>query len=236
MKAPLADRHPNSPLAEVIFEIRYPGETAIEGRRHEFQDKIRDDFPDLFVPLPQAREASALQPYRFEGKNSGVAIGINRFAYFSWNYQGFEVFKAESLRLVGIFAALFPVRRLTRIGLRHLNIIPFVRENGLIPIDSITTLGDPFVKIVSSLPAQFSTSFVAPGRSGRGSITARLESVTKEDQHEALKLDFDYSLTGDDLHIDRTEDYLSEAHRASNDLFERLITEQYFEFIKGSEL
>jgi uncharacterized protein (TIGR04255 family) len=40
----------NAPLLEAIFEIRFPGEPAIECHRDVFFEKVRKIYPKILVP------------------------------------------------------------------------------------------------------------------------------------------------------------------------------------------
>ncbi|MCK5244887.1 MAG: TIGR04255 family protein, partial [Desulfobacterales bacterium] len=49
-KYKITEVYPNSPLVEVVCEVRFPGELAIECRRDEFYEKIRDRYPTILFP------------------------------------------------------------------------------------------------------------------------------------------------------------------------------------------
>ncbi|MDQ7783583.1 MAG: TIGR04255 family protein [Desulfomonilaceae bacterium] len=230
------ERHPNSPLVEVVFEVRFPGETVIESRRHEIQEIVRAEFPNLLVPRVEAGMAVSLEPFRFEKQDgsAGVMVSINRFGYYCRAYPGFDRFSAECLRVMDLLGSIVPIRRLNRIGLRHINIIPFLREDDLVPFSYFFELGD---KMLESLPGgieNISMAFALSG--GGGKITTRIESITRTDgSQEAFLLDFDYAKEGE-LTFGQVRDYLKEAHDRSADLFHRLITPNYRDYIKGEEI
>jgi uncharacterized protein (TIGR04255 family) len=231
-------RHPNSPLVEVVFEIRFPGETAIECRRHEFQEKIRSEYPTLWVPKGVPGEAWALEPYRFEkeDRSAGVMVALNKFAIFTRAYPGYDAFKPEILKLSSEFAALYSLDRLTRFGLRHVNIIHFVREEeGPAPLEDYFTLGEKLRDLLPGGIENFSTAFVSPAKDGK--VTTRIQTVKRaEDIQEAFLLDFDYAMEGQGLRVSNLEDYLTEAHEQSADFFHRLVTPEYRDYIKGEEV
>ena len=229
-------RHPNSPLSEVVFEIRFSGETAIECRRHEIQEKFRAEYPNLWVPRTEIGMAMALEPFRFEreDQSAGVMVSLNRFGYYCRTYPGFDCFNAECLKVMELLGSIIPIKRLNRIGLRHINMIPFLREDGLLPFEYFFQLGG---KILELLPGRFeniSIAFAMPA--GRGKITTRIESITRSDRsQEAFLLDFDYAEEGD-LCFEKVHEYLTEAHDQSAVLFHRMITQSYRDYIKGDEV
>jgi uncharacterized protein (TIGR04255 family) len=228
-------RHPNSPLAEVLFEIGFPGETAIDCRRHEIQDRLRDSYPNLIVPAVQPGMLLAYEPYRFEKEDGsgGVILSLNRFGHYSRAYPGFEVFSAECRRLSELFTAVIPVTTLNGVGMRHINIIRFVREEGLIPFEYFFLLGEKLLELMPSKFENFSTTFVLPTEGAK--ITTHIESITNNQTgQEALLLDFYHSKVGE-LHVSEVQNYLEEAHTQSASLFNRLITQNYRDYITGNE-
>ena len=228
-------RHPNSPLQEVVFEIRFPGETAVECRRHEFQQVVRDTYPVLRVPDAAEGVPPALQLYRFEKEDgsAGLMVALNSFAYFCRRYPGFDAFEPECLKSVEVFASLFSLDRLTRIGLRHINIIPFARNDGLLPVEDFFVLGDYFSKSLGGFE-RFSLAFVLPA--GTGKITTKIESLIHTDEtQEAFVLDFDYAQEGR-FRLSDIKAHLSTAHTESAALFHKLVTITYRDYIKGTEV
>ena len=228
-------RHPNSPLEEVVFEIRFPGETAIECRRHEFQAMIRDTYPRLLVPESKLEAPIALEPYRFakDDESAGVMLGLNRLGHYTKGYQGFPFFKAECLRLIEIFQSLFSVDTLTRIGLRYVNIMPFVRERGFIPVEKYFDLAAKMLELLPNRFEDFSTAFVIPVE--RGKITIRIERVMeKGGTEEAMLLDFDYE-EQEDLLMAQVDQYLDRAHERSKSLFRQLLTDSYRSYMEGED-
>jgi len=226
-------RHPNSPLVEVVFEVRFPGETAVECRRHELQNLIKVNYPRLLVPTPEPGVAVAFQPYRFEREDTsaGVMTSAYGFAYYCRSCPGFEKFRPECLELMSLFFGLFKVEKLTRVGLRHVNIIPFAREDGVAPVEYFFTVGGPLLSVLSGRIAKFSTGFAMLVEGGE--ITTRIESmIHKDGSQEAFLLDFDFAKSGD---LDATDvgKYLDEAHDQSASLFNNLVTKKYHDYIRG---
>lgn len=229
------DRHPNSPLAEVVFEIGFPGETAIECRRHEIQDRLRDSYPNLIVPAVQPGMLLGYEPYRFEKGDSsaGVILSLNRFGHYSRAYPGFKVFGAECLKLIQLFSAVIPVKTLTVVGLRHINIIPFVREDGLIPFEYFFVLGEKLLELLPSKFENLSMTFVFPMEGSK--ITTHIESIINNQMgQEAILLDFYYAKVGE-LDLSECQNCLDEAHTQSASLFNQLITQNYRDYITGEE-
>ena len=56
----------NAPLVETVFEIRFPGEPAVECGRDKFYEQIRDTYSRVLVPRSVEGKAMAVEPYQFE--------------------------------------------------------------------------------------------------------------------------------------------------------------------------
>ena len=229
-------RHPNSPLVEVVFEIRFPGETAIECKRHEIQRKIRSEYPNLLVPPAINGTHLALEPYQFvrDDNLAGVMIALNRFSYFSRTYPGFNLFKKECLRLISIFNETIELGRLNRVGLRHINITPFTRENKVLPLKHFFKFTEPLEHFFKTQFEQFTNHVVFPSEAG--TVTVHIEVIkTVNSNQEAFLIDIDYAKV-DDLKFDDIEDYLDEAHDKASEQFNNIITSKYYEYIRGKEI
>jgi len=221
---------------EVDFEIRFPGETAVECRRYEIQEQIRGRYPVVLVPTAQEGTAFAIQPYRFEATDTraGVMVALNRFGFYSRRYDSYKSFKDECVQLVRLFLGTFSIKALNRVGLRYVNVLPFVRRDGMIPVDEVFVLGDMIRRVAEGGLRYFSTAFsvAAPG----GIITTRIEPIAQEGgAREALLLDFDYEKT-EGLDVNKIGKHLDEAHKHLNEMFQKLITESYHQYIEGREV
>jgi len=232
--------YPNQPLVEVVFEVRFPGELQIECDKYKFWNDIRDEYPNILVPHANPDKALALVPYKFRN-NAGdltVMLALNSFSISTTNYQGFAHFREEIIRIYNIFVKHFTLSKINRVGWRYINIIPFTRDEGTIPLDKFLTLG---FKVPKSIPERFNTlSLKFESRSNNdASIITRLETIIKEDSPsscEALLLDFDYGKTSTDEHtlcLDHIDTYLDEAHENTRLLFEDFITNDYRQYLRG---
>lgn len=231
--------YPNSPLVEVVFEIRFPGELQVECQRHLFWERIKDDYPTIKVPHPTPEKALALVPYKFvrKDKQMTIMVAINSLALSATTYPGFKEFKKEFLRIHNLFGETFKLKKLKRAGWRYINVIPFVREDGLIPISQFLKLG---FKLPSSIPERFKAlSLTFDAKTEGGSITTRLDTLVREDGgQEAILLDFDYGKdgNGNELRFSDVEKYIDEGHSFTRQLFEDLITDGYRQYLRGDVL
>jgi len=225
--------YPRQPLVEVVFEIRFPGEPVVECRRHEFYIKVRKGYPNVFVPQVQAGSFPALTPYRFERPDgaAGIMIAIDKFSYFARKYPGYDEFEKECLQLLTEFNELFNLEKLKRVGWRYVNIIPFTRENGNIPLKRFFNSSIYLGKSVSDQYENLSITLVS--KIDEYSVTTILESMKSSDgSREALLLDFDCSKEKN-LLFSEIETYIAETHKIARNMFEQMITDDYRKYLKG---
>ena len=230
-----SDLYPNSPLSEVAFEVRFAGEPSVEARRHEFYEQIRKEYPDVLVPHAKEGVAQALTGYRFCHEESGakVAIAINSFAYLESDYRGHTKFIFEVAHLYDLLTSLVPIRRITRVGWRYVNAIPFTREDGYVPLSR-------FLREVPAVLSGFAgeykkINFRASTHYKGTDAGIRLESALNGGtDDEVLVFDIDMFKTFDKADKQPNVTRMAEQLRkAGREVFEDSITEAYREFLKG---
>ena len=228
----LSEVYPNSPLIEVVCEIRFPGELAIECRRDEFYEKVRKQYPKILIPQGGDRTA----PYRFsnEERNEEIALALNRFSLHNKRYEGHKPFIKEFVRLTKLLQETYSLKSLLRIGWRYVNVIPYSRENGIVPLHRFISVGISFPNEMSGEFENLTLMFIS--RVQDGSITTRIESIIRaNDQQEALLLDFDFGLT-ENLEFSKISTHVNQAHKQTRELFESLITDEYREYLRGETI
>lgn len=225
--------YPRAPLIEAVFEARFPGEPKIECQRDQFFDAIRTEYPHVFVPSLHLGSFPALSPYHFRRSDGSaeVLVALNRFAFVSRKYVGYADFRTSSLDLFRKFQALFKIGPVNRTGFRFVNVIPFTREAGLIPIERFLNLSLQLPPGLESKPVNISLVFTTELDGGQ--LTTKLEAVQDETKtQEALVLDFDYAKV-QDLTFDKVSEYLDESHAETKRFFESLITPGFREWMRG---
>ncbi|RLC30196.1 MAG: hypothetical protein DRH37_05890 [Deltaproteobacteria bacterium] len=232
----LSEVYPNSPLVEVVCEIRFSAELAIECRRNEFYDKIKKEYPAILIPQSGSNSVNALAPYRFENEDrtAGIMIAIDRFSFFDRDYGGHKRFITEFVRLAKILEETYPIKELKRLGWRYINIIPFSREDKIIPLHRFTSFELKLPEGISEKITNLSTVFISEVE--EGTITTRIESIMRsDDQQEALLMDFDFALT-ERLFLTEIKKYVNKAHKQTREVFESLITDEYREYLRGETI
>ncbi len=223
----------NASLVEVVFEIRFPGEPAIECNRDKFYERIRDVYSKVWAPKSFEGKAKALEPYKFEREDgtNGVMLSIDKVAVYCKKYMGFKPFKKETMRVFSIFGELFKVQKLNRVGLRYINIIPFTREKDVIPIKNYLNIK---IELPKSIPTDFKNlNIIFVSQTKGGSITTHIEPAISPDKiQEVIILDFDYAKEKN-LIFGLIDKYLDESHQHTKYLFEELITDRYKKVMRG---
>lgn len=220
----------------MVCEIRFPGELSIECQRDKFYAKVRDQYPNLLIPKALPGSASSLEPYRFEddANNSGIMLAINKFSFYQRTYEGHKMFIKKFLKLAKILGDTFKLNKLNRLGWRYINIIPFAREDGTIPLNRFISIG---IKTPEGVSEDFENlSIVFISKISEGSITTKVEPVIREDsQEEGIALDFDFFMTKE-LNLSNLKEKVNNAHMQTRLLFENIITDNYREYLRGNTI
>lgn len=231
--------YPNQPLTDVACEVRFKGEMQVECERHLFWNQIRADYPDILVPALKEGQAVALQHYKFSNPSTQrtVAVALNSLAFSEAKYTGHKSFIAEFDRLAGLFYGLFPsIGQITRIGWRYVNVMPFSREDGLVPLNRILkldiTLPADIFKRTSALDLQWT------GNCMDGEVIIRLAAASRKDipDQEALILDIDFGLNRPDIKWSNVRAAIEDGRVKCRTIFEELITDSYRSYLRGETL
>ncbi|HPV39725.1 MAG TPA: TIGR04255 family protein [Spirochaetota bacterium] len=226
-------RYKNAPLVEAVFEVRFPGEPVVENRRDIFFEKIRDEYPNIHVPPIQPGSFPALEAYQYHNSDSSIIVmtALNRFSVSTKRYSGFSSFKNVILGLSKEFDNCYKLKKVNRIGLRYINIIPFIREDDIVPMNKFFNLS---FNLPSSMSKEYSNlNLVLTSKLEAGLITIKIASMLSDNRKdEALLLDFDFAKEHE-LRFSDIEKHLEEGHLVTKKIFEELITDEYREYIKG---
>jgi uncharacterized protein (TIGR04255 family) len=224
---------PNAPVKEAIFQVRFPGELAIEGKRHEFQNKVRSEYPTLYVPKVQLEVAPALQAYSFrnEQEKATLNLALNSFSYSTNQYLGFEKFRDRFLSAFSVFQEMFNIPKFSRTGLRYTNHIPILKEQGTIPLAEALKIG---LKLPNLIPEKYEEFLVAFATElGEGKLRCIVQHQEEQPQgKEFLLLDFDYFIKGE-LNPNSIERLLETSHHHTKEVFLSFITEGYLAAMRG---
>jgi uncharacterized protein (TIGR04255 family) len=230
--------YPNSPLIDVTCEIRFPGELQVECDRHTFWNKIRKTYPDVLVPQAKDGQAAALQHYRFRSVDQSriVSVAMNSLAFSESKYSGHAKFLGEFGRLARLFHACFPkIDKVNRFGWRYVNLMPFQREQGMVPVRRFLNARIDFPMDVLSSLKNFDARFEVDRPGGLAIIRVANVLQNGQPEGETLLLDLDLIRTSDKLRFKDSVKEITKARLENRKLFEELITDEYREYLRGGQ-
>jgi uncharacterized protein (TIGR04255 family) len=232
----ISEVYPNSPLVEVVCEIRFPADLAIECKRDEFYNRIKKTYPTIWLSKNENSAIPSLTPFRFDNatQTAGILMGIDRFAFFEKHYKGHKTFTKEFVSLSKSLKETYALKNIQRLGWRYINVIPFTREDGILPLHRFINLD---IKLPDCIPDQFENfNFVFMSKVSGGTITSRIESIIRaEDQQEALLMDFDFAMN-DKIVFSKLNSHVNKAHEQTRIIFENLITDEYRQYLRGETI
>lgn len=127
-------QYENSPLAEVIFQVRFPNILRIASEEPSaFQEAIRKEFPlfsvnnnDTVVEINgQKQSVGTAKNYQFitaDGK-SKVNLTNSFIAFSTLKYVRWELFKEGCFKVVKLFQDIYQPSIIQRVGLRYKDVI-----------------------------------------------------------------------------------------------------------------
>ena len=229
----MSNEYKNPPLVEAVFEIRFPAELSIECRKDEYYEKIRSQYPNIFVPRIIDPEPYPLKNYRFENsdKSKLVQFSISKFSFHCKKYKTFEKFGKESLKYTELFCKHYSISRLKRTGLRYINQIPIKRERGIITLFDYLKFGYILPDAIPNQMELFNTVLLTKVGKGKLRMSIHSEELGIPEGIEVIVLDFDFFFEGD-LTADNLQNYLEESHLHTKKTFESLISDEYRDIMK----
>lgn len=211
----------NSPLIEVVCELRFQRNLEIECRRNDYYGRIKEKYPNILVPyLPPGGGAPALLQYRFENveNDAGILLSIDKFSHYDKKYEGHKKFISEFLNSWKALLGTYEIQEPTRLGWRYINVIPFGREGGLVPLADFFNFQLDFPNTNGADFENLDMTFVT--RIKEGSITTKLQTASEPKTcHEVFILDIDFGMK-ENLSIKNIEKNVQQAHVEARALFE----------------
>ncbi len=232
----LEEVYPNSPLIEVVCELRFQRNLEIECRRSVYYERIKEKYPNILLPHLPPGGAPALLQYRFENKenDAGILLSIDKFSHYDKKYKGHKKFISEFLNSWQALSDTYKIEEPTRLGWRYINVIPFGREGGLVPLADFFTFQLNFPDTNGSDFENLDMTFVT--RVKEGSITTKLQTaIESKTRQEVFILDIDFGMK-ENLSIKNIDKSVQHAHVEARSLFEKSITEKYRQYLRGEKV
>jgi uncharacterized protein (TIGR04255 family) len=131
-------KYKNSPLKEVIFQLRFPTILAINAKEPvEFQERLRDEYPLYSDNIEQNKERlpngeiNETQSHRYQFVSADgqymVSMSSSFIALSTLNYTRWEEFREKIKSVVTMFQDVYRTNIFVRIGLRYKDVITKTR-------------------------------------------------------------------------------------------------------------
>jgi uncharacterized protein (TIGR04255 family) len=233
---------PNSPLVEVVFELRFPGNLSLLGSWGALQQALLGQYPKLLVPGALPGVAPLLQHLLLangEGTDL-VQLAVNSFGFSTKRYRDFATFRASFAAAYEAFQRFGRVSSFTRLGLRYINRLPpdFPGERArgqLHPCLRLRLDGPDGLPATPSMHPQLIYGGLAKGLTLRIALEQPASPSSLSDQQTVapgVHLDFDCSESGA-LPETRVAEFLEQAHEVIDGAFFGIITDDYRRFLEG---
>ena len=166
-----------------------------------------------------------------------MAVALNSLVFSEARYTGHKSFIEQCCRIIKIFRETFPdVGAITRVGWRYINVIPFSREDGVVPVGRFLKLQVPFpsdmFRSTSTLELNWS------GKCFGGEVILKLAAAKQKSlpEQEALLLDIDFGRLGSTITWSSVTEVIQEARKTCRGIFEDLITDDYRSYLRGKAI
>ncbi|OIO04656.1 MAG: hypothetical protein AUJ52_14830 [Elusimicrobia bacterium CG1_02_63_36] len=230
----MIDEHlPNAPLVEAVFEIRFDGKLLVDSQKHLIQEAFETDYPTLGVAVSKEPSHPDLIPYRLTSADGKELIHfcINKVSFHTYNYARFEEFKKKALAVFEKFGEMCQLTQLKQTGLRYINHIPALREDGLVPLEKYLNFAYLTPEAIPAKLDHFASTITT--RLGEGRLKTAVELAKAQDKTggDVILLDFDYIKQGG-LEFRQLAGYLDESHKHTKSVFSSLITADYLKVMR----
>jgi len=228
--------YPNSELVHVSTGITFDGKVVVECKRNLFQEKIKKEYPRLFVPKIKQDDYPGLLPYSFisDDESSGVEVALNRFSYFTEDYPGNKLFIEKATELFDIFKKLYNIGELNKFYWRYIDLIPFAGTRESLPLNNFLKLKIVVPGISNDSLELANMNLELAIKLQGGILKLKLENVCSKDneQEEAFILITAYEKKSP-LNASEFGKYLEEGHKICRKVFEDSITDSYRQYLRG---
>jgi uncharacterized protein (TIGR04255 family) len=229
------ERFPNSPLIEAVFMVRFHGNLAVDAAKDQIQKAFAPEFPALLIPdLAKIKNHPLLAPLRLANASDTelVEFSISSFSYHQKAYTHWKEFKARAHSMLSRFLDIAKIGAVQQTGLRYVNHIPVLREDGLVPLNRFLKFG---FRLPSSIPEkleQFSVQLTTKLDPGELRTVVKLKQAGDPAGTEIIVLDFDYLTVQESLPVSSLADRMQVSHDHTKQVFLSLLTDDYLKLLR----
>lgn len=225
-------QYPNPPLTEVVCEFRFvPNDAWCRSASEAIYQKLLAKFPRRIEGddryLSEGHDVdTTLQFWRNDDDGvvilSPDALSVSHFR----PYPGWERFREDVVDVLNAYLAVNSPQSFRRIGLRYINDIPLPATTEPINIYDYFRFG--VIATIEGLPNAFTALSVKmdmPFHGTRDNLSISVICPANEEtQQQRIELDLDYQLRQPrNLPLEKAEDWLNQAHKTINIVFEGAI-------------
>lgn len=230
-------RLPNSPLTEVVCQLRFDGRLELLAKWGTIQEDLRASFPLLQLPLVRSGESPLLQPMHLATADSAMSVmlALNSVALSTRRHTTYLEFREQFARVVAAFTRHVQIPTINRVGLRYLNLLPprfsaAPSAGQLHPCLRLRASGWSALEQPLSEPAQF----VAICHHEQVKIRVALVQLAEQPfgAQGVVQLDLD-AFQDQPTPAKDLWDVVEATHAAIDDTFFSLVTPEYLKFLKG---
>ena len=222
------------PLAEAVFEIRFPPKKQFGVLPGRMLDRLGGSFPqDEEQPLAQvpAEMGPPHAPrHRFVSEDGGrmCQLGTGMVSLNHTTYVGYDLFQEDSRRIAEIAKDLDLVGTVDRLGLRYINRIQIDR-----PWEEIITTRVAAPEILEDWATSHTFRW-GTRRDNLGTLTTAISWPVDHDGKEHIVIDLDmYQEPSRPMETEAIMDWHRQAHEGIYQTFTACLTEPFFSFLKG---
>ena len=140
VKINFEEKFPQNYLIQVACEVRFPAFLMLKEIVPKYQNKLREDYPNLGVSYPTTIQGLTGPPddfheYNFKTRDNKtqIKITVNSLSFISLEYDNFTSFYEEFKKVYDLFLNIFKIENYTRVGLRYTNEYPLISVDDPIP-------------------------------------------------------------------------------------------------------
>ena len=228
---------PNSPVQEVIFEVKFPLNLRIMRDICEFQEKIQDEYISFGIEEFVSSDKPTEIRYVFQNDTEEKTLVVEResFTFLINRYYGFESFLTELSGYLEIFFDLFKIEKILNTRLNYVNNISIELDQKFVGTRKYVK---PYVDVnlldKSNEIKRFATQVVKEREDLLLIVSSALIPNTTNDGQGTYILDIN-AIYEQTILPSSLFDYLNRLHHYIQEEFLNSITEEYTQIMRTNQ-
>jgi uncharacterized protein (TIGR04255 family) len=228
---------PNSPLQEVIFEVKFPLNLRIMRDICEFQEKIQGEYVSFGIEEFVSPDKPTEIRYVFQNDTEEKTLVVEResFTFLINRYYSFESFSTELSGYLEIFFNLFKIEKVLNTRLNYVNNISIELDQKFVGTRKYVK---PYVDVnlldKSNEIKRFATQVVKEREDLLLIVSSALIPNTANDDQGTYILDIN-AIYEQTILPSNLLDYLHRLHHYIQEEFLNSITEEYTQIMRTNQ-